>query len=389
MGYTSKNSDTIDGFTRIHGVKPAYKLCNFRSTNRRGTNRYYFDFYVFDEAAGKLMRKVRWMTNNLRKEKALLQAKPMMQKIDELLVLGYHLPNLNRIDRISFIDAVEMYLEYKNDRLSTQKNLKTIFMTYLLPYAKDNWQGYTLKDVGKAEIKKFLDLTQQVQQWTNQTRNSKKHLISDMFKYFMDLDAISENPCRRVRNEKANAIVHYEVFNKKQLDTLFVRLMQENKQVFVASAMIYYCFIRPNELRHVRVGHIAMEEKRIALYSEHTKNKKTHRIYMPARLREILEWSGYLNYNNALYLFGRYDEPGKEQIAYHKIRRKLKDYLDEIGLGETHSLYCFKPTGICNMYRKSKDLMAIKERGRFSSLEIAEIYLSRYNMLYKDDIDFE
>lgn len=389
MEYSSKNSDTVLGFTRIKDVKPPYKLCCFRQMTRRGQKRYYFDFYIFSEAENRLKRQSRLMNQGLSKEKALAQAKPMMQKVDELLVLGYHLPNLSRIDRMSFIDAVEMYLAYKGERLSTQKNLKTIFMTYLIPYAKEHWQGYTLKDIGKVEIKKFLDFNQQTQQWTNQTRNSKKHLISDMFKYYMDLDAISSNPCRLVRNEKASSVVHYEVFNKGQLETIFQTLMEENKQLMVASAMIYYCFIRPNELRHIRIGHIAMDEKRIALYSENTKNKKTHRIYMPVKLRQVIEWSGYLNYNKSLFLFGRYDEPGREQIAYHKLRRKLKDHLEEMGLAETHSLYCFKPTGICNMYRKSKDLMAIKERGRFSSLEIAEIYLSRYNMLYEDDVDFD
>jgi len=144
MDYLAKNSDTIDGFTRIQGIQPDYKLCCLRNSNRRGTNRYYFDFYVYDESAGKLMRKVRWMSNGLRKEKALAQAKPMMRKIDELLILGYHLPNLNRIDRMSFCDAIEMYLSTKLDRISSQKDYKTAFITYLLPYAKEHWNGCIL-----------------------------------------------------------------------------------------------------------------------------------------------------------------------------------------------------------------------------------------------------
>lgn len=389
MTYLSKNADTINGYTRIEGIKPPYRLCTFRSRKRNGQTLYYFDFYIYNEAQGKLQRKYRFMNKGIKKEKALKQAKPQMERMDELLVLGYHIPNLNKIDRMSVVDAIEMYLATKLDTISSQKDYKTAFMTYLLPYAQEHWKGYTLKDVGKAEMRRFLDYHQQTQNWCNQTRNCKKHLISDMFKYYMDLDAISVNPCRQIRNEKTYERTHYEVFNREQLDEIFFKLMTENKQVFVGCALIYYCFIRPEELRHIKIAHISLSEERIALYAENTKNKKSHRIYLPRRMREILEWSGYLDWNKSLYLLGRHNEPGKEQLAYHKLRRKLKPFLEEMGLGETHSLYCFKPSGICNMYRKSKDLMAIKERGRFSSLEIAEIYLSRYNMLYKDDVDFD
>lgn len=390
MEYLSKHADTVCGYTRIEGIKPSYKLCTFRNRKTRGEKQYYFDYYVFNEARGKLQRKFVFMKAGMKKEKALLEAQPQMERLDELLVLGYHLPNLNSIDRMSFVDAIEVYMANKLYRITSHKDYKTAFLTYLLPYAKEHWTGYTLKDVGRAEIRRFLDYNQQIQNWSNQTRNCKKHLISDMFQYYMDLDAINENPCRMVKNEKATSITHYEVFNQEQLNELFGILSVENKQLFVATCMIYYCFIRPEELRHIKISHISLQEERIALYSENTKNKKTHRIYIPKRLREVLKRCGYLDYyKRSMYLFGRFDEPGHEKLAYHKLRRKLKPYLESMGLGETHSLYCFKPTGICNMYRKSKDLMAIKERGRFSSLEIAEIYLSRYNMLYKDDIDFD
>lgn len=381
--------DKKEDLVKVSGIQPEFKPCSIKHFTEHGKQIFYYDYWVFDEKKDKLIRRIRRICTGGSKGNAVKQATPTTRRINELLVNGFHLPDLSAFDRRPIPDAINHYLEHKMKINASRKDYKCVFYTHLLPYAEEHWQDMTIVDLGKGHIKRFLEATQRERGWKPQTKNNKKHLISDMFEYFKEMDVIAINPCRQLKNEKPRAVNHYEIFNKEQLNELTNRLQYANKQLYVAVSMVYYCFIRPEELRHIKIAHVSLEEKRIALYAENTKNKQTNRIYMPKRMREILEWSGYLDCKKHLYLFGRADEPGDEQIAYHKLRRKLKTILEDFGLGLTHSLYSFKATGVCNMYRQTKDLMAIKERGRFSSLEIVEIYLSRYNLLYQDDVDFD
>ena len=373
--------DKKEDLVRVNGITPQFKPCSIKHFSERGKKVFYYDYWVFDEKKDKLVRRIRRICTGGTKASAIKQATPTTNRIDNLLAKGFHLPDLSAFDRRPVPDAINHYLDHKMKLDASRKDYKCVFYTYLLPYAEQHWEGLTIVDLGKGHIKRFLETMQRKHKWKPQTRNNKKHLISDMFEYYKEMEVIMLNPCRQLKNEKPKSVNHYEVFNGEQLQQLTNRLKHANKQLYVAASMIYYCFIRPEELRHIKIAHISLNEKRITLYGENTKNKQTNRIYIPKRMREILEWSGYLESRKLFYLFGRHDEPGDEQIAYHKLRRKLKTILEDFGLDHTHSLYSFKATGVCNMYRQTKDLMAIKERGRFSSLEIVEIYLSRYNLV--------
>lgn len=369
------------------GVLPQYRFCSFKSFTREGSKFFYIDWWAWDEEEGRLKRKTRQCPGGLSERQAKQWAMPVMREVDQLLAQGYHYPKATP-DNLLFVEAIDKYLEVRLPIITCKKDVSMSFR-FLRSYVIEHCPGIMLEDFKTAELKGFLDYYQRLRNWSNQTRKNKKYIISSLFEHWRDMGKIGENPARRLKNEKTEGIRHFNIFSKTQLQDIKNKAMQEDPQLFVAISLIYYMFVRPDELRHIKVGHFLMEEQRLLLEARNVKNKKEVRIYIPKNMREILKESGFLEYAKGSHLFSKKGKPGTHQLGYHNLRNRFRKLLESQGLSKTHSLYSLKPTGVCSMYRQTKDLYAIKERGRFHSLQIVEIYLSRYNELYRENLDFE
>lgn len=375
------------GMEKRFGVLPQYRFSSFKSFTRKGKKFFYIDWWAWNGEEEKLKRKTKQCPGGLTERQAKQWAMPIMREVDQLLAQGFHYPKLIP-DKLLFIEAIDKYIEVRLPVLTCKKDVAMTFR-FLRSYALEHCPSKLLEDFKTPELKGFLDYYQRLRNWSNQTRKNKKYIISSMFEHWRDMGKIGENPARRLKNEKTDGIRHYNIFSKQQLQNIRILAMQKDPQLFVAINLIYYMFIRPDELRYIKIGHLMMEEQRLLLEAKNVKNKKEVRIYIPKNMRAILEESGFLNAPSGAYLFSKKGKPGEHKLGYHNLRVRFKKLLELQGLSKTHSLYSLKPTGVCSMYRQTKDLYAIKERGRFHSLEIVEIYLSRYNELYKENLDFD
>lgn len=375
------------GMSRREGFLPTYRFCGFKSFSRKEAKIYYVDWWAWSGEKGKLIRRQKQVPAGLSEKQAKAWAMPIIREIDNLLAQGYHYPS-PLPKELLLTEAIDKYLEIRLPVLTCKKDVKMSFR-FLKNYVEKEHPNILLSQFKTAELKGFLDCYQLERNWSNQTRKNKKYIISSMFEHWRDMGKIGENPARRLKNEKTDGIRHYNIFSKQQLRDIRALVMEKDPQLFVAINLIYYMFVRPDEIRHIKIGHFLMEEQRLLLEAKNVKNKKEVRIYIPKNMRVILEESGFLEYGKNCYLFSKKGKPGMFQLGYHNIRNRFKRLLAQLGISKTHSLYSLKPTGVCAMYRQTKDLYAIKERGRFHSLQIVEIYLSRYNELYREELDFE
>lgn len=376
------------GLTEIKGVFPDYRLTSFKSyAHPKGGTQFYFDYSAFCQKSKKLKRVIRKAPFGLKKRAARNWAAPLMSLVDSLLQKGYHFVDESSPELLPVLDAIEFFLQEKLPKVRSKKDYHTIYQIFS-EYAEANWENKKISDITKRDIKSFLDVTGRERNWKNQTRNNKKHLLSSMFEHFKELDVIQVNPCRLVKNERRQAVAHYEVFNEQHLQEVRAIIRDLDFQLYVAVNLIYYCFLRPETLRQIKVGHFSIKDRMLLVHADNVKDNQMRYIYLPTEMIHILTESKFLHYADNLYLFSKNKVPGTKQLAYHYLRNECKKVLAKMALDKTHSLYCFKPTGICQMYKQTRDIMAIKERGGFSSLDIVQVYLSKYNMLFQDRIDF-
>jgi len=192
--------DKKEDLVKVAGILPEFKPCAVKHFTEKGKKVFYFDYSVFDEKKGKLIRRIRRICTGGTKANAVKTATSTMKRVDELLKKGFHLPDLSAFDRQPVVDAINYYLFHKLQNTNSQKDYKTIIQKFLLPYAQEHWAELTIVDIGKGKMKQFLDTMTLEHSWQPQTRNNKKHLISDMFEYFKELEVISYNPCKELRS---------------------------------------------------------------------------------------------------------------------------------------------------------------------------------------------
>ncbi len=129
-------------------------------------------------------------------------------------------------------------------------------------------------------------------------------------------------------------------FSQAQVRYLAERMKTENPVLWLGVQLLYYCFIRPGESRLLKVGDILMEDAKICIPKEISKNKKTQYVIIPEPFREDLEYA-LLGRNPAEYVLG-----DLTPISVNHLKYKHQSFLKSLHFDtKRHKLYSWKHTG--------------------------------------------
>ena len=161
-------------------------------------------------------------------------------------------------------------------------------------------------------------------------------------------------------------------FQKHQVRKLLDRIDEKDPELGLFVRFIYYCFIRPTELRKMRVSDILMEERQIRVPGEVSKNRKTEFIVIPNSFFDNLSFI----YDRApgAYLFPATRDPSKP-ISKNRMYERHKVFLEELGFGKGYALYSWKHTGAVAAAKAGISLKEIQMQLRHHSLDETDKYL--------------
>ena len=137
--------------------------------------------------------------------------------------------------------------------------------------------------------------------------------------------------------------------------------------------MLFYCFIRPNsELRLLRVGDILLDEWKVLIRADVSKNKKQEYVTIPKAFRPAL--SDLKRRNPGEMLFpGKHDctKPMGCNTMYERHRKILK----QLGFSSDYKLYSWKHTGAVMAVKAGIPVKELQIQLRHHSLEMVDRYL--------------
>ena len=171
---------------------------------------------------------------------------------------------------------------------------------------------------------------------------------------------------------------YYQQHQKEQLIE-YIRDLDEDLYLFIQ--FIYYCFIRPNELRHLRIQDIYFYEKQIRIPQvtnvlnekiRVSKNRKTEFITIPQVFFPAIEHLKY--YPAKQFVFPSKIDQSKP-IGRSTMYRRHKAILDKLGFGEGYTLYSWKHTGAVAAAKAGISLKEIQMQLRHHSLDETDKYL--------------
>lgn len=177
------------------------------------------------------------------------------------------------------------------------------------------------------------------------------------------------------------------VFTDQQLRLLRVYINALKPHFWTACSLLYYCYIRPNELRYLKVENLDLIRNKIFLSHTFAKNKKDNFVTIPKPLRTQIEYIKKLP--PQYFLFGNNHNflPSREMLNRDRMSRYFSKVLKILGFTGRYSFYSLKHTGIERAVRAGVNIKEIQVQLRHHSLDMVNEYLKNLGAFELKDID--
>lgn len=358
--------------------KFATTVVSFKPAELRTGTDWLVVYYAQNPQTGKLQRfrnRVPKISNKKERQKFALK---MVETLNEKLYSGWSpfLENSNtELKTIAscfeiFIKNLEKETKEAVKRQSTAHNW-LYFVNMFKKYLSENQKHIVfISQIDNRIINHFLDSIYLQKNNSAITFNCYLKQLRALFNWFISRAFISENPTKGIKlkpiSEKKRVILN---LTEKQALT---HIKNEDFHFWVCCMATYYCFIRPAELRKLKVADVNLQQGFITISAENSKNRKTENVTIPdVFLEDLKKHIGQSEEN--LFLFGKKFSPNKKpclDFSYHwnKIKRKY-NFRKEV------QFYSLKDTGITDLLNSGMPSVKVQTQARHSDLKITEHYI--------------
>lgn len=155
-------------------------------------------------------------------------------------------------------------------------------------------------------------------------------------------------------------------------------------QLWLAIQLLFYCYIRPGEQRHMRIEWINFEHRFIEIPGLHSKNRKTQKVSIPDAF--YMELSHLKRYPNNYYVLSKSGNPGPVQISTKWLNDEHKKVLDRLTIRGRYAFYSWKTTGVVKAVKAGINIKDIQLQLRHHSLDMVNEYLKRLGIMDSEDL---
>ena len=197
------------------------------------------------------------------------------------------------------------------------------------------------------------------------THNEHLHTFKRLFKWLGMPDVMDEIEMQKAISTPA------KYFQQHQIAQIKKRLLEKDPSLWLACEMLYYCFIRPGEMRLLKVSDIHFDENKICVRSAISKNKKTQFVTIPVAFRTSVDALKYRSPNE--FVFFRTD--CTKPLSVNNLLNRFRRVLTALGFGTEYKLYSWKHTGAVACVRAGASLEELQIQLRHHSLEEVDKYI--------------
>lgn len=174
-------------------------------------------------------------------------------------------------------------------------------------------------------------------------------------------------------------------FNDSLLDKLKKVISEDDPQLWLAALFQYYCFIRPKEMRFLKVGHINFQDGSVTVPGDIAKNNKTQTVVVPEVFLLYLKNLGIDKLPGEYHLITPERVPGLNPVSKNYLWSRFKHYRMQLGLPQDYKFYSFKHTGAvkASKYIPVKDLQM---QLRHHSLDQVDAYLRQMKAVESESL---
>jgi len=372
-----------------------YKLAKLNSKNDILTQEWYIEFWAWSQSENKLKRKRLTSLNSIEKlEDRKEYAFKVINQINNMLLAGAHFDKLevekkkNQEHRNKIVKHVNI-IEYLNGVLEENKN-KYNGRTYsdikhdikvfkgFINFKKYEYLGF--EDLEKVHCMQYQTYLLN-KGYAGKTINSRMSTIGTFYNSAVKLKSNFINPFAGIDRIKEVKNGINKALDDKDIKRVKDVLENNYPMVWLACMFMFYCFLRPNEIRQLKIKNVNLLNKKIYVHSIVSKNKKSSMVDIPNPLIKILE--KYLeNKNNIeMYLISVENRPSLKMSGRNYLGLTYKNAVKSLNLDSELTFYSWKHTGVCKAFKSGIDIKALQFQGRWHNLEMVDKYLKSLGLI--------
>lgn len=143
-----------------------------------------------------------------------------------------------------------------------------------------NYSKLPTEKFSRAYAKKCLDWIVEERKWSNKAYNKNLGFIRSVFSEIIESEQAEINPFREIKNLKTEFSTANLPPTDQEMKLICDELKSKNYGFYIFYMLIYYCGIRPDEARQLKVSDLNFIKNIINLPGKITKNGKSRSIPM-------------------------------------------------------------------------------------------------------------
>lgn len=375
----NKNLSNLSFNTSIDEIK-SYRYPVLRETK----DCTYVEYYAFNPAVQKLCRK-RIKINIIKGTRARRKyANELIIRLADKLSRGWNpficssaVHDLKLID-----DALNDYEKYitvmyngGDFRKQTYDGYKS-FLKILREYiAEPEHHIYYAYQMDSRYLSDFLDEIHIVRKNSARTRNNYLIFLKVLCNFMKSRSWIKECPTDSISKISSRLIKKEREIIPSEIVKQIAEWTRENDPWFLlACYLLYYCFIRPQELCRIKIFSINFESHILTITSDDSKNKMSQSITLPQHIIDYMYELNLPSYPSNYHIFSKDLKPGVKEQNPVIFRHHWGDMRQVLRFSDKYKFYSLKDTGITELADNNVSNISIRDQARHSSLAITDIY---------------
>lgn len=356
-----------------------YRVAKLYDANNDLAQRW-FVFYSFRHPETAKMRRFRVFVSSTLLTAAARRdrARDLIRTINIKLKEGWNPFQAEALQLITAKAAIEKVLEIKKSqiRLRTYYTYKNIVKQFGIFLEKRKLERITIDEFSFLHAVDYLDWSQVTYSLQNRTVNYRRMHMKALFNELIYRNYIETNPFNKTKH-LAETETSINAYSPESLALIRSNLRVYDHDLFIIAFLVFYCFIRPQEIVRMRIKDIDLKNHKIVLPGKTTKNKKSEMVEIPNPLQKELKLMD-LNFPPEYYVFGKKFKRSLVPMAPTRIAGAWAEWTKSVKI-DNFGIYALKHTGAGMAVEAGINVRDLQLQLRHHSLEMTQEYLDRFS----------
>ncbi len=357
---------------------------------------WYIDFFAYDPVSDKMKRKKYMIDREKKRRERHIMATLLIVNITQRLIRGWNpwVRNDSTRHLSVFTDVLKNYRQYV-EAMEAKGTLrhKTAYdylsrLGSLETYIQECQVGIRYAyQFDRTFVMDFLDYLILDKDVSATTRNNYRTWLSTFGTWLVERKYIDRNPVEEVHMLREKEKLR-DALPASALTRMREYLYKNNKHFLLACMMEYYTFIRPDELRHLRIENISIKNQEVTVPADVAKNHKERRVGLNTRLLKMMVELRTFDVPSHYYLFGEDLKPGQSMTYLNRFRYEWKKMRKDLRWPESYQFYSLKDSGIRDL-ANAEGVVVARDQAGHSDVAVTNRYLKQGRVVPDNVKNFE